>query len=85
LWKYHTYKVLGVNGYIEVLKNLFVLLRRRRSLIKYLLNEKPDIFIGIDAPDFNFKIEKTLKENNIKVVHYVAPSVWAWRKKEYIQ
>jgi len=81
LSSFFDYKVLGVNGYIEVLKNLFVLLRRRRSLIKYLLNEKPDIFIGIDAPDFNFKIEKTLKENNIKVVHYVAPSVWAWRKK----
>ena len=74
------YKILGIHGYIDAIKNIVNLLILRRSLIKYLIDQKPDIYIGIDAPDFNFFIEKTLKNNNIKVFHYVSPSVWAWRK-----
>jgi len=75
------YKILGIHGYAEAIKNIVKLLISRNNLIKYLINEKPDIYIGIDAPDFNFFIEKTLKKNNVKVFHYISPSVWAWRKK----
>lgn len=71
---------LSVRGYIEVLKHLFGLLRLRRQLLKHFLNNRLDLFIGIDAPDFNFWLEKKLKNNGIKTIHYVSPSIWAWRK-----
>ena len=71
---------LSVRGYIEVLKHLFGLLRLRRQLLNYLLENRVDLFIGIDAPDFNFWLEKKLKNNGITTIHYVSPSVWAWRK-----
>ena len=80
LKSYFDYSHLSVRGYFEALKNLPKLLKFRRSLINYLLQQKPDIFIGIDVPDFNFAIEKRLKANQIPTFHYVAPSVWAWRK-----
>ena len=75
------YKILSVHGYADALKSIVKLLISRRNLIKYLVNERPDIYIGIDAPDFNFFIEKTLKKRKVRVFHYVSPSVWAWRKK----
>ena len=72
---------ISVMGIIEPLLNLKKLLRLRKDLKDFLLKENPDIFIGIDSPDFNLPISKFLKlKLDIKTVQYVSPSVWAWRK-----
>ena len=71
---------LSIMGYIEVLPRFLELYKLRKKLIRDWLNNPPDLFIGIDAPDFNLKIEKELYQANIPAVHYVSPSVWAWRE-----
>jgi lipid-A-disaccharide synthase len=70
---------LAVNGYIEVLRHYRELVGIRRNLRERFLAEPPDLFIGIDAPDFNLDLELALKQHGIPAVHYVSPSIWAWR------
>src|SRR5450830_391453 len=73
---------LAVRGYVEVLRHYREIVGIREQLKNRLLNEagqRPDIFIGVDAPDFNLDLEAALKSQGIKTVHFVSPSVWAWR------
>ena len=81
LRSFFDYSNLSLYGIFQVIPNIPKLIFLRYKLIKYLKNEKPDIFIGVDAPDFNFYVEMKLKQSGISTFHYVAPSVWAWRPK----
>lgn len=70
---------LAVRGYVEVLRHYREIIGIRQQLRERLLQQRPDVFIGIDAPDFNLDLEGDLKQAGIKTVHFVAPAVWAWR------
>jgi lipid-A-disaccharide synthase len=72
---------LAVRGYVEVLRHYREIVGIRSQLAELLLLDPPDAFIGVDAPDFNLDLERKLKSSGIKAIHFVSPSIWAWRGK----
>ena len=73
-------EMLAVRGYAEVLRHYRAIARMRRQLLRRLLQDKPDVFIGVDGSDFNLWLEKRLKAAGIATIHFVSPSIWAWRR-----
>lgn len=82
---WHPAEALAVRGYVEVLRHLPGILRIRRDLRARLVAEPPDLFVGIDAPDFNLGLAEHLRARGIQTVQYVAPQVWAWRARRIHQ
>lgn len=76
---WHHIRELSVRGYAEVLGALPRLLRMRAELRARLARERPAVFVGVDSPDFNLRLEMQLRASGIPTVHYVSPSIWAWR------
>jgi len=73
-------ETLSVRGYVEAIRQLPAILKLRRELIANLLNEgRPVVYLGIDAPDFNLRVELQLRKAGIPTLHLVSPSIWAWR------
>ena len=72
---------LAVSGYAEVLRHLREIMGIRNALRERLLHERPDVFIGVDAPDFNLALEADLRQRGTRTVHFICPSIWAWRAK----
>ena len=77
-WPHHK---LAVRGYAEVLGHFREILGIRTQLLERLLADKPDAFIGVDAPDFNLDVELKLRAAGVKTIHFISPSIWAWRGK----
>lgn len=73
-------EMLAVRGYAEVLRHYRAITRMRRQLLHRLLQDRPDVFIGVDGSDFNLWLEKRLKRAGIPTIHFVSPSIWAWRR-----
>lgn len=76
---------LAVRGYVEVLSHYREIAGIRNQLAERLLADKPDLFIGVDAPDFNLDLEARLKAAGIKTAHFISPSIWAWRGKRILK
>ncbi len=74
-------EVFSVMGLVEVLKDLPHILKKKKQIVANILSFEPDLFIGVDSPDLNFSIAKSMRKHGIPVCHYVSPSVWAWRPK----
>ena len=70
---------LSVMGLVEVLRHLRELLAIRRALLDHWRGQRPDLYVGVDAPDFNLTLERRLRQLGVPTVHYVSPTVWAWR------
>lgn len=82
---WHHASALSVRGYVEVLKKLPSLLMLRREMKRRVSRLAPRAFIGVDAPDFNLSIEESLRQQGIKTIHFVCPSIWAWRPERIHQ
>lgn len=76
---------LSVRGYVEALSALPRILKIRHQLIAHCLSQRPDLYIGVDAPDFNLGVEKRLKRAGIPTLHFVSPAIWAWRPERLAQ
>jgi lipid-A-disaccharide synthase len=82
---WHDSETLAVRGYVEVLPKLIPLLRLRKQLGDRWLARRPDVFVGVDAPDFNFDLERRLRQGGVPTVHFVSPSFWAWRPEKVLK
>ncbi|HWR95360.1 MAG TPA: lipid-A-disaccharide synthase, partial [Arenimonas sp.] len=80
LTSWFDYRMLSIMGFVEVLRHLPKLLKLRKNLLERLIAAEPDVVIGIDAPDFNLGLEKRCKQAGLRTVHFVSPSIWAWRQ-----
>ena len=78
LWHNDEVNVMGLS---EILKKLPSVLKLRSKITEHYISNKPDVFVGVDSPDFNFRIEHSLKKEGVKTIHFISPSVWAWRSK----
>ncbi|OQX31343.1 MAG: lipid-A-disaccharide synthase [Candidatus Sedimenticola endophacoides] len=74
-------RIEPVMGLVEVLRHLRGLLRIRKGLERHFMDHPPDLFVGVDAPDFNLRLERRLKASGIPTAHFVSPTVWAWRER----